>query len=360
MYDVAEVWSLHGLARTDSGVELRVGDDVGGGVLSYLWFVPIVDGRIDLKQQTDLIDTTASTPTSFALYGARPNYLLHSYRGFRSAPVDTYATLAADLKWTFIDAERSDYWVGLGIWKWSKGRFLEWRAPVGMAAQAATSVVPKFRVIGGDDDGVPMLPEALAAELEGSGFRTTSAMAFASGEVLAVGHIAYVPGFSTLLWRSSKLEIFRTPEVVLADDTDLYFLGGSTLDDVRLVAAGALMRLENDEWTPAGSLSDEAPPDVWFGRPLTHQAGVQCYVRLGRDESWRPLAHSERHVHVVIDDEGVVWSVGPERILRSSKKPEGEMVKLTKSDWETSRKKLGLQTQWSRMDPQWGAPHREE
>ena len=373
MHQVAKVQSLVGLVTTEGGIEVRAGYDPGGGVTGSFWFTALVDGQLDLSQQTAEISVgTSSVNRGGGLYGKRPNFLLHRYLGNIGSVDDVYVKLDRKLQWQALKVPATNDGLAGGLYPWTQGRLLEWRRKVSMAygvAKQQEVQLPVFRVIQGKDKSVPALTVAQRKRLTKERLFVDAVTVLASGEVLAIGRRhrldpatkQNVPlaGFVTLLWtkdlRAASLFVNKAADLG-SDlyDSKLHFLGGRSLAELRLAAGDQLMRFERDGWKRIEKLSKTSPPDLWFGKPLLYCTQESAsgpsgkyFARYSATGPWRPIDDGARCLPdaFAMDKQGVVWCLN-EGALYSSRKPERALQTITRADWKASRKKLGLSTSW--------------
>ncbi len=355
MYPVQKIGLLMDLSSVDGRVELRIGWDPGGGVSGWEAYAPIVNGRPDLEKQTGSFGTATTTATATHMHGKRPNLFVHKYSGFRSGPTDSY--FEQDGKtWKPIKPKSAPGALGLNVFSWSDGRLLEWRGTpaLAMGLSDAVTVPPRFRVLRGKDKGVPVVSKAIAAKLTAQKFQTASVLALPSGEVVAVGRPAEGVKLVTLLWTDdlNRPKYFESPEVTAATGLDIELLGGASLSDMRLRVGEELLRLDNVQWKKAGQVTEDEPPDIWFGKPLVYRHAewdekTPSYARLTKSGPWLKIeAHpAETELDIppsnAVDASGVIWRVEAE-VLYCSKKPAQELPPITKDQIMAMRKKLGM------------------
>src|SRR5262245_13756444 len=94
LYPVVRIFSLiEVVATTEGAIELRVGNDPGGGLKGTFSYLPLVNGVPDLAQETKELGHLDTTDGFIELAGKRPNLLCHVVSGFRSGPDDWYVIL---------------------------------------------------------------------------------------------------------------------------------------------------------------------------------------------------------------------------------------------------------------------------
>ena len=314
---VVDVATLLDLTHSEKHVELRVGYDPGGGMSgAAFWFMPIVNGKPDLAQQTGLHSIVSTTASNIEVKGTRPNLYFHQYSGFRGAPSD----------------DHPDGLVGITTYAWSKGRLLEWRGRVGLGALAEAPMLPTFRVVRGDDVTTPSIPPELEKKLTDQVFRTASVSVATTGMVVAVGSAYAGLGFGTLIWRDdlSAPEYLEHSGEEITVDT-LQMVGATTRENAWLSTGEELMRLGADGWKVEGRTDDAKPPDMWFGKPLLFEMKKGTFARVDKSGPWRKVVF-EDGVDLVptclIDDRGVIWTSRGET-LYSSAPPAEPLPKIT-------------------------------
>jgi hypothetical protein len=340
LYPVARIYSLFDLVVTDGGVELRLGLDPGGGVTGIYRFVPLVDGAPDFERESADIFRAYTSGGFLELVGKRPDLILHEASGFRSSSIDSYRFPDRESALRPIEPGKNGA-IGLGIFPWSKGRWLEWRGPQLEAhAGEKEAVLPRMRVLYGSDKDAPTLPRALEAQLTKAWFVVDTLTAFRSGEVVAAGRLKAAKGFGTLIWKDDLRQprYFVTEAVTPEPDgSDLTILGGTSLADVRLKVADKVLRLDGAGWSVESTVPEGAPPDVWFGSPLLQYGSTGVLVRLAKGAPWRPITRVVQEEHVVVDPAGVIWKTEDDLLL-SSKPPARPLLEITEHDLVQRRK----------------------
>jgi hypothetical protein len=340
LYPVARIYSLFDLVVTDGGVELRLGLDPGGGVTGIYRFVPLVDGAPDFERESADIFRAYTSGGFLELVGKRPDLILHEASGFRSSSIDSYRFPDRESALRPIEPGKNGA-IGLGIFPWSKGRWLEWRGPQPEAhAGEKEAVLPRMRVLYGSDKDAPTLPRALEAQLTKAWFVVDTLTAFRSGEVVAAGRLKAAKGFGTLIWKDDLRQprYFVTEAVTPEPDgSDLTILGGTSLADVRLKVADKVLRLDGAGWSVESTVPEGAPPDVWFGSPLLQYGSTGVLVRLAKGAPWRPITRVVQEEHVVVDPAGVIWKTEDDLLL-SSKPPARPLLEISEHDLVQRRK----------------------
>lgn len=352
LFPVARIYSLLGVTATEGTIEVRIGYDPGGGIVGRYRYAPIVNGAVDLDQETDeLIFANTAMDASIELAGKRPQLLRRATSGFRSEASDRYELLDADGLWHgYSLGEREG--VGWSIFAWSEDRLLEWRkhvvAPTG--PEQMEHWLPEVRVIRGKNKEAPSLPAALKKRLQKEGFMTAALTAFRTGEVLAVG-TTLLEGdkVSTVLWKDklNNPEYFVSA-VDLAKEATLEpeILGGDSLSTVRLLCGGRVLKLDGKAWVEESKVPESGLPDVWFGSTMVKITDKGPFARMAAGSPWMPLAlvtpEGTSPVPPVdpsfaVDGEGVIWATIDD-LLVSSKPPAGGMVEITEAELVKRRK----------------------
>lgn len=353
LFPVARVYSLLDVTATEGTIEVRLGYDPGGGIIGTYRYAPLVNGVVDLDQETDqLMYANTAMDASIELAGKRPDLLRRATAGFRSAASDHYETLGADGTWQPYSAASRDG-VGWGIFAWSEGRLLEWRKNLVFAAGPGEPDhwLPEVRVLRGASKDVPSLPAALKKRLKKEGFMTAALTAFRTGEVLALGtFLAEGNQLATVLWKEKpgNPEYFVTT-IALPKSGELEpaILGGDSLSTVRVLCGGQIvMKLDGNKWVEESKVPDSGLPDVWFGKSMVRSTEKGAFARVAAGSPWMPLALAlpEGTTPVpgdsgglAVDGEGVIWGAFDD-LLVSSKPPAAGMVEITEAELVKRRK----------------------
>lgn len=348
MYPVARIEGLLDLTATDGGVEIRAGEDQGGGMLGHFRYVPVVNGAPDFTQETAEISRADTTSEGLIeLAGKRPDLVYHVISGFRSAASDGYFQLDAKREWRSFAA--GDEGLGTGIYPWSKDRLLEFRGLSAMdeAAESPLARLPRMRVLRGADHTAPTLPASLEKRLTKEGFSLRTFRALRTGEVVAVGDLTGSKGFGTVLWKDSPKDpvYFVTDSMPVDPEQALAVLGGDSLAALRLLAGDTVLRLDGDAWVVESKVPKDGYPDVWFGSTLLYPAKPRGMVaRLAAGAPWRPIEVVSKENGVTesfaVDPSGVIWK-SEDDVLLSSQEPAGPMKEYPAEEQTNMRKARG-------------------
>jgi hypothetical protein len=350
MYPVARIYSLIDVTATEGGLELRLGLDPGGGVVGSFRYVPLINGVPDIDNESSDIFRAYTSGGFMELVGRRPNIIFHQATGFRSSAQDQY--LLPDLDSTLAPITTSSLGsvgavgsLGMGLFVWSKGRFLEWRGPDPQRNSGdAGAVLPRMRVLYGKASDAPSLPKALEAQLTKSWFVVDTLTAFRTGEVIAVGRLHAGTGFGTLLWKDDleQPRYIVTESVNVNDESELEILGGTSLADVRLRVDDKVLRLDGAALVVESTMTKGGLPDVWFGSPLVRSTEKGTFARLEKGAPWRPIPvggeqTGDQGPSFAVDASGVIWKTEGD-FLYASKQPSGPLLELTEHDIVQRRK----------------------
>jgi hypothetical protein len=346
MYPVMRIHSLIDVSATEGGIELRLGEDPGGGMVGRFRYVPIVNGAPDFAQETDEISRADTTGGYIEVAGRRPGLIYHVVSGFRSAASDRYQVLGANNLWG-IFAVNSSPGVGIGISPWSKDRLLEWRGPSAEeVAEGLGARLPRLRVLQGADKEAPSLPGNLKRRLTEEGFFLDTFKVFRTGEVLAVGRLSRAKSFGTVLWTEKPRDprYFEAEAESLTQDSELRFLGGDSLTNVRLQVDERWMRFDGSAWVLDSAVPDGSLPDVWFGSTQLIEKKSLMFARLAPTSPWLPLEAPPDPKRVeqsfAVDPSGTIWK-NEDDLLLSSKPPEKPLKEITEEDLVNARKARG-------------------
>jgi len=275
--------------------------------------------------------------------GRRPQLVCHKVSGFRSAAADSYFVLDVKKSWQTLRVS-SPPGIGIGIQRWSKDRLLEWRVPNPQEATPDPNTrFPRMRVLQGADKEAPSLPKSLEQRLTKEGFSHDSYAIFLTGEVLAVGRLSRAKGFGTLLWTENPRDprYFAVEAETLTEESELHFVGGNSLTNVRLQVNDRLLRFDGSAWVfdreaPKGSL-----PDVWFGSTLLRETEKGAFARLAQGSPWQPLEvvsdAKGLSQSFAVDPSGTLWKTEGDLLL-SSKEPVTRLKDISEEDLLKARK----------------------
>jgi hypothetical protein len=352
LHPVAKVYSLIDVTATEGTLEVRLGHDPGGGMIGRYRYAPLVNGAIDLDQETDeVMYVNTASDAGVHLAGKRPNLLRHAAAGFRSAASDRYEILGDDGRWQGLSVPEGNG-VGWEFFTWSEGRILE-RRFTSFPSQDGDMVsqLPDVRVIRGANKEGPSLPAALKKRLNKEGFYTLAVTAFRTGEVIAVGNLASDDTkLATLLWKDKPKspEYFETAMGTVKGGLDGEILGGDSLSTVRLLSVGQVLKLEGSSWVVESKVEEGELPDVWFGAPQVKVTNKGAFARTAAGSPWLPLAVSlpdkttllkgdQYERSFAVDASGVIWSTFDDMLV-SSKQPVNGVVEITEADIVKRRK----------------------
>ncbi len=345
MYPVQRVYSLFDMIATEGTIELRLGIDPGGGEVGTFRYAPLVDGVPALDKETDPLQrANTSSYGAMRLVGKRPDLLLHTVTGFRSAGDDGYRMLGADNRWGGFDGY-GEPGMGIGILPWSLDRWLEWRGlrPNEDDMTAPDAQLPRMRVLRGKDKQAPSIPKALSARLAKAGFALDTFTAFRSGEVLCAGKLLAAKGFGTLVWTDDLKapRYFVTEGPGITRSSEIGILGGDSLAAVRVQVDSQVMKLEGDAWVVESTVGRDDLPDVWFGAPMVRQTAAGGFARLAGGAPWRPIEvlgkPDEVYQHFAIDASGVVYKLEDDLLL-SNRRPAVQLPDVTEEELVKARK----------------------
>lgn len=355
LHPVAQIYSLIDVAATDGGVEVRLGHDPGGGQIGRYRYAPIVNGVVDLDQETaELTYANTASQASVRLAGKRPDLVYHAASGFRSSAVDNYLTLRPDGTWIGFSAGEAPG-IGVGIFSWSQDRLLEWREPLmeeRSDSSATPHLLPGLRALRGADKEAPSIPAALKKRLQKEGFYLSTLTAFRTGEVIAAGLVSSdATKLGTLLWRDKlrSPDYFTTPvDAGKEEPPDPVILGGDSLANVRLRCGDRVMKLDGTSWVLESTVADEGLPEVWFGAPQVMATDHGAFARMAAGSPWMPLALTRPEgteviagdttgLTFVVDSSGVIWTTIDD-LLFSSKPPASGQIEITEAELVKRRK----------------------
>ncbi len=352
LFPVAKVYSLIDVTATEGTLEVRLGHDPGGGMIGRYRYAPLVNGVIDLEQETDeVMYVNTASDAGVHLAGKRPNLLRHAAAGFRSAASDRYEILGDDGTWQGLSAPEGRG-VGWEFFTWSEGRILERRHSSFPSEEGdQISQLPDVRVIRGANKEGPSLPAALKKRLNKEGFFTLAVTAFRTGEVIAVGNLTSDDTkLATLLWKDKPKspEYFVTGMGTVKGGLDAEILGGDSLSTVRLLSVGQVLKLEGTSWVMESKVEEGELPDVWFGAPQVKVTNKGAFARTAAGSPWLPLAVSlpdkttvltgdQYDSSFAVDASGVIWSTFDDMLV-SSKQPVNGVVEITEADIVKRRK----------------------
>lgn len=346
MYPVGKIYSLLDVRATEGGLELRLGEDPGGGsgLQRNFRYVPLVNGVPDFAAETSEVGRASTTANFDELAGKRPRLVLHSVGGFRSATTEGYQILGENNRFVALNIPDLPG-IGEGIFPWTKDRLLEFRGPQPELAAAASmeARLPRLRVLDGADKAAPQLPAKLEKRLKSEGFSLATFTVLKTGEVLAIGYLTSAGGFGTVLWSDDLKQpvYFVTAAEGLGQTEDLLILGGKTPAEVRLRVLRQIYRLDGASWTVESTVPPGGLPDVWFGAPLVlpNETDVaqppdgvtplcpspmfcEAFARLAKGAPWLPIPiHVSQEMARIypVDAEGTIWTVEDETLLASKK-----------------------------------------
>lgn len=336
-HPVQHIWSLFDVVATDGTLEVRVGFDPGGGLMGRFRYAPVVNGVVQLAEETSEIGHADTTGGILEIAGKRPDLLLHIASGFRSAAVDRYWVLGEDNQWKSYDGYRpGGASTGVGFQSWTPGNLIEWRSPPYGTSDAR---LPEIGLVRGPAKEAPSLTRALEKRLVKEGFMVESYRAFPTGEVLVVGSADPGKSFGTLVWKDKPKEptyFVTEPANGLAKDAALTVLGGNSLADVRLQAGDAVMKYDGAAWVTESTVPKDGLPDVWFGSTIVLANKAGSFARFTKGGTWRKVGG--QYDSIVVDAAGVLWTTDGDGTLMSSKAPAAPSNDVTEEDLVKARK----------------------
>lgn len=349
MHRVMQVWSLIDLWRTDDGIELRLGLESVGGSLGWFRYVPLVNGVPDLDRETGrdgyantawLRRSTTNAGNFIEVLGKRPALITHKVSGFRSVATDSYRRLDENRQWVHFNVPTARG-IGIAIERWSKNRWLEWRAP-DPETPGESAYVPSLRMLGFGEGQPPTIPAALQKRLTAEGFQLATFEVLQAGPVIAVGRRTLAKGYGTIVWEDPANPKYTVIDTPLDEEAELTLLGGQQLSELRLLAEDRVMKLDRGAWVEESKLDAAGLPDVWFGAPLLHHRQKATWARTAKDAPWmRVQFHSEdKFVNrtFVVDAAGTIW-MNEDDILYANVKPSTPQPDVTEEVIVKGRKR---------------------